>query len=89
MIVSSFLKWFPSVGLLLDCVGAFLLFRHGDANRKFGLSVVSMGLLDEEPEKSPRRMAEKNNLRWEKIGFGLILLGSALQLASSVVGNLQ
>jgi hypothetical protein len=53
--------------IFFNSLGVFLLYRHGDANRKITLSVRGVGLLDEEPENSPRRKAERNNLRWEKV----------------------
>jgi len=58
------------------------MYRHGDAKRKFTLSIIDVGLLDEEPENSPRRKAERNNLRWEKVGLGAVLLGIFLQAVS-------
>jgi hypothetical protein len=67
----------------LGLLGAFLLYRCGDANRKIGLSVISVGLIDEEPKKSLRRIAEKNNQRYEQAGFGLIVLASVLGLVST------
>jgi hypothetical protein len=66
----------------LNCLGTFLWFYHGDANRKFALSVRGVGLLDEEPENSPRRKAEKNNLRLERVGIGAIFVGIFLQVVS-------
>jgi hypothetical protein len=79
------LKCLSFAGLLIGWLGALLLFRYGDANRKIGLSVIRVGLTDEESKNSPRRTAERNNQRWEWTGFGLILLGSGLQFVLSVL----
>ena len=79
------LKCLSFVGLLIGWFGAFLLLRYGDANRKIGLSVVGVGLTDEEPNNSPRRTAEKKNQRWEWAAFSIALLGSSLQFVSSVL----
>jgi hypothetical protein len=64
-------------------LGVYLMYRCGDANRKFELSVRSVGLMDEEPEDSPRRIAEKNNRRCEKAGFGLVMIASVLGFVSA------
>jgi len=79
------LKYLSFSGLLIGWLGVYLLFHYGDANRKLGLSVIGVGLTDEEPKNSLRRIAERNNQRWERVGFGLILLGSGLQFVSSVL----
>ena len=68
--------------IFFNCLGPSLMYRHGDAKRKFTLSIIDVGLLDEEPENSPRRKAERNNLRWEKVGLGAVLLGIFLQAVS-------
>ena len=69
----------------ITLLGTCLVFYFGDANRKFSLSVRGVGLADEEPKNSLRRIAERNNQRWERVGFGLILLGLGLQFVSSVL----
>lgn len=79
------LKYISFAGLLIDWLGAFLLLRYGDDSRKSGLSVIGVGLTDEEPNNSPRCNAEKENQRREWAAFGIALLGSALHFASSIL----
>lgn len=67
----------------LGLLGVYLMYRCGDANRKIGLSVISVGLIDEEPKNSLQRIAEKNNQRCEQAGFGLVVLASVLGLVSA------
>ena len=69
----------------ITLLGTCLVFYFGDPNRKSSLSVRGVGLTDEEPKNSLRRIAERNNQRWEWVGFGLILLGLGLQFVSSVL----
>jgi hypothetical protein len=82
--LSVLLKCLSFAGLLIGWLGAFLLLRYGDANRKIGLSVIGVGLTDEEPNDSPRRTMEKKNQLREWAAFGIALLGSALQFVSSI-----
>jgi hypothetical protein len=83
--VAVLLKCLSFAGLLIGWLGAFLLLRYGDANRKIGLSVIGVGLTDEEPDNSPRRIREKKEKRLEWTAFGIALLGSALQFVSSIL----
>jgi hypothetical protein len=82
---SVLFKCLSFAGLLIGWFGAFLLLRYGDANRKIGLSVIGVGLADEEPNNSPQRTTEKKNQLWEWAAFGIALLGSALQFVSSIL----
>lgn len=77
------LKVLSVAGLLMSLLGAVLLFRYSDANRKIGLSVIGVGLTDEEPNNSPRRIAEKSNRRWEWAALFIAILGSLLLYVSS------
>ena len=79
------LKCLSFAGLSIGWLGAFLLLRYGDANRKIGLSVIGVGLTDEEPNNSPRRALEKKNQRREWAAFVIALLGSTLQFVSSIL----
>jgi hypothetical protein len=79
------LKCLSFAGLLIGWLGALLWFHYGDANRKIGLSVIGVGLTDEEPNNSPRRTAEKKNRHRERMGLVLVLLGSGLQFVSSIL----
>jgi hypothetical protein len=79
------LKCLSLAGLLISGLGAFLLLRYGDANRKIGLSVIGVGLTDEEPNNSARRAAEKANGRRERAAFLVTVVGSALQFVATLL----
>jgi hypothetical protein len=66
---------------LITLLGTCLVFYFGDSNRKFSLSVTHVGLADEEPKDSLRRIAERANQWSERAGFGLLVFAIALQLA--------
>jgi hypothetical protein len=68
------------VGLFSALAGIFIQNYYGDANRKIALSVRGVGLLDEEPENSPRRAAERRNAFRERVGLCLVVGGVVLQL---------
>ncbi len=85
----AILQWLPPIGLLLDVLGAVILFRHSDAVLKVGLSVRAVGLLDEEDDTSERANQEKANNFWEIMGFALILMGSLAQFIAQVASILK
>jgi hypothetical protein len=64
----------------ITLLGTCLVFYFGDANRKIALSITGVGLIDEEPKDSLRRIAERTNQWWERAGFGLLVFAIVLQL---------
>jgi len=67
-------------GLFSALAGIFIQSYYGDANRKIALSVRGVGLLDEEPEHSPRSAAERKNAFRERVGLGFVVGGVVLSL---------
>jgi hypothetical protein len=72
--------WLNSIGLVLDIVGAIILFKYGlpeNINRK-----GEVGLVTGETDAEEVAKAELYD-RWGRVGLILLILGFALQL----IGN--
>jgi hypothetical protein len=70
-----------AVGLVMDIVGALLLWQFGLPE---ALARDGGEFLWEEPTPEGKKKA-KRNVRWSRFAIGLIVLGFLLQLASDVV----
>lgn len=76
----SIADWINSLGLLMDIVGAVLLWKYGlpEALSREGHSCLILEQVDE-TEKAKAASYD----RWSRAGLGLLIAGFALQLISN------
>ncbi len=85
MSFTEIIRWLGSIGLILDIVGAFLIYKYGlpeEVSRTGSVSLVLEQEDIEEKEKGKRYDC------LSKIGFSLLILGFVFQLISSIKSNL-
>lgn len=80
------IKWLGSVGLFLDIIGAFLIYKYGLPEEVSRTGLISRAVEQEDPEEVEKG---KRYDRLSKIGFFLLILGFIFQLVSSIKTNVQ
>jgi hypothetical protein len=79
------IKWFGPIGLILDIIGAYLIFKYGLPEEVSKTGSINLVLEKVEPKEVEK--AKKFD-RLSKIGFYLLILGFIFQLISSLKSNL-
>ena len=77
----DFIKWFGPIGLILDIIGAFLIFKYGlpEALSRTGGSFI----IAEEEDPYEIVIAKKYD-KLSKLGFRLLIVGFGFQLITSL-----
>jgi hypothetical protein len=81
MTCTEIIQWFTPVGLVLDVIGAILIFKYGlpaDVSRKGYTCIVAEE--EDETEKAKAKMYD----RCSKTGFNLLILGFVFQFIASI-----
>ena len=79
--IDFFLKYIGAIGLILDIIGACLIFMYGLPEE---ISRTGFNSLGTEQEDEDEKAKGKKYDRCSKIGFYLLILGFIFQLASSI-----
>ncbi|MBX7204439.1 MAG: hypothetical protein K1X81_03340 [Bacteroidia bacterium] len=81
-------NWFSSIGIILDIIGALLLFRYGLPSEYIETPPENMGVLganpiwEEDEYKKMEADIEKRNKKiifWSRVGLGCLIIGFVLQ----------
>lgn len=75
------IKWFSPIGLILDMIGAFLIFKFGLPEE---ISRTGSGYMILEQEDPEEIATAKKYDKLSKLGFRLLIVGFAFQLISSL-----
>ena len=77
------IKWLSPIGLILDAIGAVIIFKYGlpaEISRTGSISIIL-----EQEDKKEIALAKKYD-KYSKYGFCLLILGFILQFVSSITG---
>lgn len=80
--IAFFIKYIGAIGLILDIMGAYLIFKYGlpeEVSR-----TGSIGLILEQEDEEEKAKGKKYD-KFSKIGFYLLILGFVFQLVSSIL----
>jgi hypothetical protein len=80
----DFIKWFSPIGLILDIIGAILIYRFGlpDEVSRSGTTVI---IIEHEDENEKLKALKYD--KYSRIGFWLLIMGFMFQLISSIYYN--
>lgn len=80
----DFIKWFSPIGLLLDIIGAILIYKYGlpEEVSRSGTTVIIM-----EQEDEDEKLKALKYDKCSRIGFWLLIIGFMFQLISSIYYN--
>lgn len=81
-----FLKWSGAIGLVLDIIGAYLIYKFGLPEEVSKSGTVNLVIEEEDPEEIEK--ARKYD-KLSKLGFYILIAGFILQLVSSVNTNMR
>jgi hypothetical protein len=81
MICTEIIQWFSPVGLVLDVIGAILIFNYGLPEEVSRTGAVYR--IDEEEDADEKSKAKKYD-KYSKCGFYLLILGFVLQFLASI-----
>lgn len=79
--IEFFIKYIGAIGLILDIIGAYLIFKYGlpeEVSR-----TGSIGLILEQEDEEEKEKGKKYDT-FSKIGFYLLILGFIFQFVSSI-----
>jgi hypothetical protein len=76
------IKWIAPIGLILDIIGAYLIFKYGLPEE---LSRTGATFIITEEEDPDEIVKAKKYDKLSKLGFRLLIVGFLLQLISSII----
>jgi hypothetical protein len=82
MNIEDIIKWFGPIGLILDIIGAYLIFKYGLPEE---LSRTGATFIVTEEENADEIVKAKKYDKLSKLGFRLLIVGFLFQLISSII----